>query len=138
MVKGITHILKNNSGVQSLVGMNKVTAKYKVYPVVAGSSEEAPYVIVRQISYVPVAGKCPYNTFTGRVLVFSYDVNFEDCEDLDRAVVDALDGAYGTQNTIRFQQVRFIDTVDGDFDGDRNLFVRISTFEAIVNESIPT
>lgn len=139
MVKGITHILKSNVTFQNEAGQNKAVAKYKAYPVVCAQPEEPPYSVVRQTSYVPrqcMTGRP--TTYDASFFVSSYHKNFEDCEDLDSAVRDALDRQSGTHNGIAFQLITHEDTEDGNYDEGRGCYVKVSRFNAVVDENHST
>lgn len=139
MVKGITHILINNVNFQNEAGKNKAAAKYKAYPVVCAQPEEPPYSVVRQTSYVPM--QCMTGrptTYEASFVVASYHKNFEDCEDLDSAVRDALDRQSGTHNGVVFQLITHENTQDGDYDVNRGCYVKVSSFNAVVNEDHST
>lgn len=136
MVRGITHILKNNVNFQNEAGENKSGTKYKAFPVVSGQDEQPPYSVVRVTSYIPL--KCASGrptTYQGSFLVASYHKNFEDCEELNDAVVDALDHQGGTHNGVTFQLITHEDTLDGDYDVDRGCYVKLSRFNAMVYEN---
>lgn len=139
MVRGVTHILKNDVSFQNEAGQNKAGTKYKAYPVVAGQSEELPYSVVRQLSYIP--RQCAQGRPTQydvSFVVASFHKNFEDCEQLDEAVRDALDEKSGTHNGVQFVKIRHENTEDGDFDAERNCYSKISRFIALVNENHTT
>lgn len=139
MVKGITYILDNNVNVQGLVGRNKDNTKYKVFPVVAGQQEEAPYIVVRRIGHIPQQCKQGRaTTYDDTYQVVSFAKNFEDAVGLDRVVIDALDGVSGVNNGVYFQQIRHENSFDGGFDEDRELFFEVSTFTSTVNEDQTT
>lgn len=137
MVKGITHILKSNTAVQTLVGRNKEDNKYKVYPGVCAVPEQYPYQVVRQTGRT-VVGECKGSQ--GSLYDYTYDVfsfhrNYEDCEDLDRAGVDALQDQEGTFNGVVFSEpIRHLNSMDGDYVGEHQLHVRISSFQGTVQE----
>jgi hypothetical protein len=139
MVKGITHILTNDSNVQALVEQNKAGSKYKVYPNICDQPETFPYSVVRLAGKVPEQCKgIDPTTYNYRYDVLSFHKNYEDCEDLDRAVVAALtkpDG--GTFNTVVFQDIRHVNTVDS-YSEEYQLHVKVSSFEAMVNEDQAT
>lgn len=137
MVKGITHILTNNAAVQNLVGRNKANTKYKAYPGICGEPEKFPYSIVRQTGKTPV-GECKDgqgSTYDYSYDVFSYHVNYEEAEAIDAAVVNALQGTSGTHNSVVFtEDIRHINTVDGDYVAEFKLHVKVSSFQATVEE----
>jgi hypothetical protein len=139
MVKGITYILTSDSNVQALVGRNTLNTKYKAYPNVCPSPENFPYSVVKLTGKTPdeCKGMDP-NAYNYSYNVLSYHKNYDDCEDLDLAVVAALskpDG--GTYNGVVFQDIRHTNTVDGYID-DYELHVKISSFEAFINEDQAT
>lgn len=139
MVKGITYILSNDENVQALVGRNKANTKYKAYPNICPSPEKFPYSVVRQAGKEPIEckGSIP-NTYLYRYEVLSFHQNYDDCEQLDDAVVEALikpEG--GTFNTVVFQDIRHTNTVD-QYVNEYQLHVKVSTFEAMVNEDQTT
>lgn len=134
MVKGITYILKNNAGVQALVGLNAAGDKYKVYPVVAPSSEVHPFITVSLTGKAPIESKEAPNTRIYTYDVVSYHQNYDGAEALDNAVVEALDWQEGTHNNVVFQEIRHTNTVDGNMEPD-GLFSKVSSFEAWVDEN---
>jgi hypothetical protein len=138
MIRGVTYILKNDTTLQGEVGQNKAGTKYKVFPTTCGQAEEAPYVIVRLQNMTPYHCKQGVTTtFSGSFIVSSYNKNFEETEDMDRAVRDALWRTRGTFNAVVFQDIIYEDTSD-DFDYDRQLFVRTSRFTATVDDDQTT
>jgi hypothetical protein len=139
MVKGITYILTNSPSVQALVGMNTDNTKYKAYPNVCGQPEKYPYSVVRQTGKEPIEckGSIP-STYIYRYDVFSFHINYDACEALDDAVVEALikpEG--GTFNSVVFQDIRHTNTVD-QYNGEYQLHVKVSSFEAMVDEDQAT
>jgi hypothetical protein len=138
MVKGITYILINNAEVQALVGRNKANTKYKAYPVICPHPETWPYSVVRQTGRTKFGdGKCAGSTWTYSYDVYSFHKNYEEAEALDIAVVEALDlFSGGTHNGVVFQEIRPTNTGrDIDFVVDHNLYGKVSSFEAEVNEN---
>ena len=136
MVKGITHILKNNATVQSLIGQNAAGEKYKVYPVVCPFPEKSPYIVVIQTGKTPIEckGSAP-TTFIYTYDVYSFATNYDTVVSINEAVIDALslpDG--GTHNTVKFDEIRFTNEKEA-YDKDYSLFAKISSFEAQVDES---
>jgi hypothetical protein len=138
VVKGITYILTNNAGVRAAVGRNNADNKYKAYPVICPQPETWPYSVVRQSGRVPF-GECKQGQ--GTMYEYTYDVfsfhkNYEEAEALDNAVVTALKGVDGTHNGVEFtEEIRHLNTVDGDFVIDPGLYVKISSFQTVVDES---
>jgi hypothetical protein len=142
MTEGIVAILIADSNVQTLIGDNKASDKYKVYPVVVPQGEVHPYIAVKTTSRLPVEckGQRP-SAFTPSATVYCYAQNYEDALAIEVAVIDALDhkvwGNYGGTN---LQNLRYVNTSE-DFiqtnDGI-GLYVRMPQFEAQENESSPT
>jgi hypothetical protein len=139
MVKGITHILISDTEVQAFVGRNKANTKYKAYPNVCPQPETYPYSVVKLTGKVPIEckGSTP-DTYDYRYNVLSFDKNYEACEELDRAVVSALSLPNGgTFNGVVFQDIRHVNTLD-EYVNEYSLHVKISSFEATVNEDQAT
>ena len=141
MVKGITNILKNDTEVQTYVGLNAAGTKYKVYPVVCTQPEVAPY------SVVVLTGKSPFaeckgagpNTYTCTYDVYSFHKNYDQAEALDKEVVVALDKPDGgIFNNVVFQEIRHTNTIDGAYNEEFGLFSKVSSFEAVINEDQAT
>lgn len=139
MVKGIINILVNDSNVQTTVGQNKASNKYKVYPNVCAEPEKFPYSIVRQTAKVPIECKgIDPNAYNYRYDVLSFHKNYYDCEELDLFVVAALNKPNGgTFNGVVFQEIRHVNTAD-QYSAEYNLHVKVSSFEALVNEDQAT
>jgi hypothetical protein len=142
MVKAITYILNQDSGVQSLVRQNKASTKYKNYPGVAPIQEEAPYTITRLASKPPLA-ECKGNIpkeFLPTYEVFVYTKSYDDTEILSHAVVRAIERVESAQvNGVSFTDIRYLNSrdqivmVEGD---SKVLYGRVITFEATIEESI--
>lgn len=136
MVKGITHILKSNAGVQALIGQNAAGAKYKVYPTVCPAPEVAPFIVVKMTGRIPVDCKGGVAT----TFIYSYDVYaFDDNYDTSESIAEAVETALGlpnggTHNTVVFDEIRYTNRTDG-YDEKYGLYAHISSFEAQVDES---
>lgn len=136
MVKGITHILKNNVTIQGIVGENVAGDRYKVYPSFCPTPEKYPYIVVKQTGKAPIESKNAPTTRIYTYDVYSFDNGYDKAEALDAAVLEALDFKEGTHNGVVFQEIRHQNTVDGDFIPDHSeLYSKISSFEAWVDES---
>ena len=136
MVKGITHILKNDATVQGLIGQNAAGDKYKVYPVVCPFPEKSPYIVVIQTGRTPIEckGMVP-DAFTYSYDVYSFNKNYDAVVTINEAVIAALslpDG--GTYNNVKFDDIRFTNEREA-YDKEYSLFAKISSFEAWVDES---
>jgi hypothetical protein len=142
MTEGIVAILITDSNVQTLVGMNEGSTKYKVYPVIVPQKEEHPYIVVKTTSRTPVEckGQRP-SAFTTSATVYCYAQNYEDALAIEAAVIDALDHKiWGNYGGVNLQDIRYVNSIE-DFiqtnDG-LGLYVRMPQFEAQENESSPT
>ena len=139
MIAGIISILKNDSTIQTLVGKNKIDSKYKVYPVRAADLEQHPYITVW------ITGKLPYEckgidatTFKVSFEVHSYAKSYDEAQRIDEAVEEALEGQSGTFETYVFQEILFKNTKDMFSEYAGGLYVRVSTYEALINEDRAT
>lgn len=139
MVKGITYILTNDANFQSSVGRNKANTKYKAYPNVCAQPESFPYSVVRLTGKQPIECKdADPTSYIYRYDVMTFHKNYDDCEEIDRYVVAALSKpSGGTFNTVVYQEIRHTNTVD-QYSNEYQLHVKISTFEAMVNEDQAT
>lgn len=129
MVKVVTYILGNNVTVQGLLG-NKTQSQtedyYKVYPVVAPSTEDAPYIAVRMTGKLLIAKGCGY-TYT--VNVVSYHRSYDEVTALNEAVITAItETAPATINGQSFGFLNVTNEAD-DFVLESRLYAKITTFE---------
>ena len=141
MTEGITHIIKNDSGVQALIGQNKEASKYKVYPGVSDQPEQWPYTVVKILSKVPFKCKGESPTrFTYNFVVISYHVIYLSCQQIDKAIFWALDNVTpGIYNGVNIRALTFENTVDDRLQISSGiLHAKISTYEALVNEDQAT
>lgn len=130
MTIGVIQILINNNTVKSLVGLNALGDKYKVYPLVVPQKEKHPYIVVRLTGRPPVECKdVSPKDFTPSVEVLCYHENYEGALLLEEAVIDALDNTTGTYGGVRINELRYSDTSEDFIDVDGNgLYVRRPTF----------
>jgi len=136
MVKGITHILKNNTGVKNLIGQNTAGDKHKVYPVVCPFPEKSPYIVVIQTGRTPIdcKGSAP-TTFDYSYDVYSFDKNYDTGVSINAAVITALSLPNGgTHNSVKFDDIRYVNEKEA-YDKEYSLYAKISSFEAQVDES---
>lgn len=130
MIKGITHILKTDAMFQSIVGQNKALTKYKVYPVIAAQPEIVPFSVVRmtsrEILHKGTSG-ANRNVFRASFAVRSYHNNYDELDELDDAVIQALVPFRGTANGINFSFIEYTGSSD-DYIGEASLYERTSTF----------
>lgn len=139
MVKGITSILIGDSDVQSVVGRNKADDKWKVYPVVCPSQEEKKYITVSQTGKPPVECKTGSPTsWDGTFDVICWAKNYDDLDEMEVAVVDALDNkADGTYNGVHLSEIRYANGKDL-FSNEYQLYARVISFNCWIDESTPT
>lgn len=134
MIEGITYILKNDSQVKVIVGKNKADDKFKVYPVVCPEPEQYKYIVVQETSYLPEDCKDGRpTTFNASFDVLCYVKNYDDLISIVDAVMGALDRVSGTHNGVDFDEIRYVNRQDR-FSNDQQLYVKIVSFNAIVNE----
>lgn len=136
MVKGITYILNNDPAFQAKVGKNRRDTKYKVYPVACTSPEAWPYSVVIQTGKQPMEckGDVP-SSFIYTYDVYSFHANYDDVEEINNAVIEALSQPNGgTYNNVTFQEIRFTNETEG-YDGEYRLYIKTSTFTAWVDEN---
>jgi hypothetical protein len=127
MINAITYILENNATIQGLVGTRSRGTDYKVFPVVVPSSEEAPYIAVRQTGKLSAGKNCGH-IYT--VDVISYATSYDSVNALNAAVISALEGqASATINGYTFGYLNQTNESDDFVKGDHDLYAKISTFE---------
>lgn len=129
MVKVVTYILGNNATVQGLLGNKEQTQTdtyYKVYPVVAPSTEKAPYIAVRLSGRVQIGKGCDYQY---SVQVVSYADSYDEVTTLNQSVIDAIKAqASATVNGQSFGYLNVVNEQD-DYVKEHNLFAKILTLE---------
>lgn len=134
MLKGPIHILINNATVQSLVEAKEregATGKYKVYPVVAPMTEQAPYVVVRQTGGAPLGKNCGS---TVQFVCASYHTSYDEVVALDNAVIAALsNAASATYNGVSMSSISEINLSVDEFVVEHKLYAKLSTFQAMVD-----
>lgn len=131
MTSGIIEILKENAGVQALVGENAAAGKYKVYPVVAPQGESIPYITVFKGLNDPLSSltkDLESMLDYPRVTVTCWHKNFRPTEEMFEAVREALDNQGFTDAAgYDFERVWLIDDRDG-FDPQSNLYCHVAVF----------
>ena len=138
MIKGVTYILKNDSGVQSLLGLNRASTKYKVFPVICSQEEVPPYSVVRMTSKVLAhkgTGGSNRNKFEVEFTVSSYHKSYDEVDQLDYYVTQALVPYRGTANSIAFDYIEFTGSSDDYTDSYDGLYIRNTTFRCCVSLS---
>lgn len=131
MTSGIIEILREDTGVQALAGLNQSGSKFKIYPVVAPQGEKPPYITVfmGQNDALPSLTKKEVSELDyPRVTVNSWSKNFRPSELMGEAVRNALDNVSSvTDAGYTFTRIWLIDDRDGH-DPERDLYVHVSTF----------
>ena len=127
MVKAITYLLDNNSGVQALVGMKSSGEGYKVYPVAIPSTEKAPYIAVSMVGMNRPARNCNF-LFTFNITC--YHTSYDNATELAEAILDAIEQqAPATINAEEFGFAILVNAADG-FSKEHELYSKTLTFEA--------
>lgn len=131
MTSGFTEILKDNPGVQVVVGLNGEGTKYKVFPVIAPQDEKPPYITVFQNQNDALASltkKEESQLDYPRVTVNCWAKNFRTAELMGEAVRAAVDNqGFDTDAGYLFNRIWMIDDRDG-YDQDRKMHVHIQVF----------
>jgi hypothetical protein len=141
MTQGITYIIKDDAGVQALLGQNKAETKYKVYPGLCDQPEQWPYTVVRVMSKIPFKCRGTNPTkFTYTFQVITYHLDYLKAQELDKMIFWALDNKSGTHNGVVFNQpIQFEDSKDETVQTPGNiLHAKVSVYIAIVNEDQAT
>lgn len=133
MINAFTYIIENDTNVQPLLGLNAAEEKYKVYPVVAPSSEKFPYITCAILSAPKVAINCGYMY---SIQVSVYHQSYDEVGALADAVRVALEDQAHAGQLINGVQVGFInytDISDAFTKGEQDLYVKLMTFEGVAN-----
>lgn len=131
MTSAIVEILKENTGVQQLAGLNEAGNKYKVYPFVAPQPEHLPYIIVAKVSNnTNSEGKEVYSTLDYPTYqVMSYHKNFRPTEIMHEACRAALDNKWFETDVCRFERVWLINDYDS-YNQQLDAFVHVAVYGA--------
>lgn len=140
MTEGVTHIIKEDTGVQALIGQNKSGSKYKVYPGICDQPEQWPYTVVKIISKIPFLCKNQSPTrFTYTFVVITYHKNYLEAQEIDKQIFWALDNTTGVHNGVTIVAMNFQDLNDEVVNpGGTLLHAKVSKYQAIVNEGQAT
>jgi hypothetical protein len=137
MIGGVITILKNDSAVQSLIGQNKGEDKYKVYPGICPQPERPPYIVVRKTGNPPLTrckGAVP-TSFQPTFEVIIYHKNYYSLDQIEKAVVSALDWFSGTSEVTVYKTIQFQTSFDADYVQQWDVYPRVIVFEAVVHEN---
>lgn len=138
MIQGIIDILKNDAGVQGVVGLNKATNKYKVYPVSCPQPEDDPYIVLSITGSDIVLGKnCDTALDYVKFDVYQYGKTYEKADQLHNAVRNAIHNYSGDRVGYTYWIINLTDYRDG-WNSDANLYVRVSSYQASVKLIIAT
>lgn len=142
MVKAITYIIKNDATCVALIGNNRDDDTVKVYPVIATQREDYPFVNVRQSGRVPI--ECRGQRPTS--FEYTYDVNvytkdYDSCETISRAIIDALENQSITDpiNGVTFtDRIRNVNEFDADYVDEYECYAKVVQFASVVHEDQAT
>lgn len=131
MIKGIIYILENDPSVIAIVGEKEReggSGDYKIYPVVAPSTEKAPYVVIRQTGGLRLGkGQC------GRIVEFttaSFATSYDTVSDLDSAIIDAFEASTaGIYNGVTMSTISAVNLSADDFSLEHKLYLKLSTYQ---------
>lgn len=136
MINAVTHILKNDTQVQEIVGDNEASTKYKVYPSVAPASEKPPYIAVR-LTAKEQADKSMKN-FNCAFDVYCFTPSYDTSESLGDEVIRALNGT--AQQSYNGENVAYINYFtsrdEHDMSTGQLLYARIVTFQGSYSKSL--
>jgi len=136
MIKGITYILKTDATFQTRVGMNTALTKYKAYPVISPQSEVIPYSVCRMTGKrLQYKGRATYEC---EFQVASYHTKYDDLEELEDAIIEALVPIRGTYNGINFGYIEFVNSSDDYVEAYGGLYVRVSSFTCSITKTALT
>lgn len=134
MTSGIIEILRENAGVQALVGTKD--GQYKIYPTLGPQDTDlCPYIVVSEISLNPALAKnCPPSLDFPRYNVLVYSTDFRETEVIQQACRDALDIGQGftTDAGATFDSIYMVDRQDLFQAGtgqEGGLFVKLGVYE---------
>lgn len=135
MIQGIIQLLVSDTGVRHFIGLNKASARYKVFPVVADQDEKPPYTVGT------ITGNTPDNckdcvTKTDRVSfdLITYSREYEELDNIDNQMRFILDNYKGTSSGIVFEDIRFRTHRDL-FDNEKSYFARLTSYDATVKRT---
>lgn len=126
MLSEVIDILIGDTTVQGLVGRNKASSAYKVFPVVCPQGEDAPFIVgaitgCDELVCKDNSGAQPNEEYID--LLF-YGKNYKDVDTLERAATDILNGV----STNVFSLI-IMKTHKDLFDHDRKEYVRVSSYQ---------
>lgn len=141
MMQGIIEILTEDAGVQTVVGMNATSTKYKIYPVITPQTEKPPYVVCALTGSTPAQTKDCVSTLDNENFdCLIYSNNYEQGHAIDIAIRAALDGKQSnTDNGIHFSKIWFQSRRDAAVEGKEGMiYVRVASYacEVKVNSVI--
>lgn len=136
MIKGITYILKTDATFQTRVGMNAALTKYKAYPVISPQTEVVPYSVCRMTSKsLQHKGR---SVFECEFQVASYHTRYDDLDELEDAIIEALVPIRGTYNSVNFGYIEFVNSSDDYVEAYGGLYVRVSSFKCSITKTALT
>lgn len=139
MIAGVNEILSEDAGVIAAIGMNAAATKVKVYPVVAPSGEELPYLTTSRVANIPTHAKGEVSSLD--VVSFAVHVHAESYDDIDNiseAVRVALDQKSSvTETGYQFLEIWYANEYDRPemFSPERQVYVRTIIFNTQVRRT---
>ncbi len=141
MTSGIIEILKENTALAALVGVDQ-RSEVKIYPFQAPEKVSQPYILVSEVSVNPAAAKmCIPSLDYANYQVNCYGLTLHKMEILQRACRAALEIGQGftTDSGASFGYIRMTNRQDlyshGEGQGN-GLYVKSGTYEAEVRGDI--
>ena len=132
MMQGVIEILRLNSSVQTAVGQNAATSKYKIYPVMAPQTEKPPYIVCALTGSTPAQTKdCRSTLDIENFDCLIYSNNYEQGHEIDLAIRSALDYAHGNtdETNIYFDKIWFVSRRDAAVEGKEGMiYVRVASY----------
>jgi hypothetical protein len=138
MIIGAITLMLADSTLTNLVGRNKATDTYKIYPIACPQEELIPYITCGLTSADPIAckgvgGQPEDETFD----VIVWDEDYSRLDAIGRQVIEVLNNALGVAGPVTFKQLTFITHRDALDDRSKRM-VRIVTFRGSIDPMIIT
>jgi hypothetical protein len=139
MIAGINEILVEDAGVQTAVGQNAASSKYKVYPIVAPSGEALPYITTSRVSNAPNLNKDSVSSLDLQSFaVHVHSNSYDGIDDMAEAVRNALNNKRSTTEAgYLFDRIWYSNEYDRPelYNSNNPVFVRTIIFNAQVRRT---
>ncbi len=134
MVKGINDILNSDTDIQELIGLQKGTDRYKIFPNFCPTPEAHPYIVVRQSGKINGGKGCTSQDYSYEV--FCYNQNYDDAEVIGKKVEEVLTEYKGDSPTdlVNFDFIQYENEVDQFVQQPVQLHAKVLTFTASAKE----